>query len=59
MCLSAEAFALFLAVLSPEIVEAGEGRVTINGSAERTVWTRVAETWCLLDPAETEAGIAL
>lgn len=46
MCLSAEAFALFLSILSPEIITSTPGAITIHATTQNAVWLRVGDRWC-------------
>lgn len=46
MCLSAAAFAAFIALLDPARVTEGEDRVVIHAEAGRVVWTPTVGGWC-------------
>ena len=53
MCLSSEAFALFLNLLSPEIVTSAPGTVTVHATARDVVWRQTeADQWCAAGVAE-------
>ena len=46
MCLSSEAFALFLTMLGAEVVTSEEARITIHATQGDVEWTRVEDRWC-------------
>ncbi len=46
MCLSTEAFALFLSLLGPEIVTSEPDRITIHATEQDVLWMRRDEGWC-------------
>ena len=46
MCLSSNAFALFLSLLSPEIVSTSPGEITIHAAVADKTWERVGAPWC-------------
>jgi len=46
MCLTAEMFAAFLNILSPEIITSTPGEVTIHATAGDKVWIALDEFWC-------------
>lgn len=50
MCLTAEALALFLNLLSPQIVSTEPGRVIVHASAGDVHWVARADEWCTMAP---------
>ena len=51
MCLSAAAFAAFIALLDPVRVSETETRVVIHADAGEVVWTPKADGWCNDQPS--------
>lgn len=51
MCLSAEALALFLNLLNPDLIASEAGRITIRATEGDAVWILTAEDrWCTMAP---------
>ena len=50
MCLTAEALALFLNLLSPEIVSTEPGRVIVHAAEGDVHWIARADAWCTMAP---------
>ncbi len=50
MCLSADALALFLNLLSPEIVATEPGRVIVHAAEADVHWIARADEWCTMAP---------
>lgn len=46
MCLTAEALALFLNLLSPAIIDSAPGRITLTSTEPHTHWVPVEDKWC-------------
>ncbi len=53
MCITIEALALFLNMLSPEIVETQPGRVLVHADAGTAVWEERGALWCTDAPDKT------
>ncbi|GGF83620.1 hypothetical protein SAMN05216376_12149 [Mameliella alba] len=50
MCLTAEALALFLNLLAPQIIESSPGRYVVNATDREAHWVAVGERWCTMAP---------
>ncbi|CUH80911.1 hypothetical protein [Tropicibacter naphthalenivorans] len=50
MCLSVEAFALFLNLLPIDLVDAAPDRVVIAATSGDVHWVAVEERWCTMAP---------
>ncbi|MCK0149586.1 hypothetical protein MWU54_06105 [Marivita sp. S6314] len=50
MCLTAEAFALFLNMLAVPELTSEPGRIIIHAQARDTHWIAVEDTWCTRAP---------
>ncbi|MDK3019905.1 hypothetical protein [Pseudodonghicola flavimaris] len=51
MCLTAEALALFLNLLNPEMISSEAGRITVHATEADAVWVLTAEDeWCTMAP---------
>ena len=50
MCISFEAFALFLNLLPSEIVETSPGQIIIHAEVRPAVWQVVDDQWCTEAP---------
>jgi len=50
MCLTAQAFGLFLSIISLNNVSVEEKRVTIHTPQEDVYWIHAGEKWCLARP---------
>jgi len=51
MCLTAEALALFLNLLDPELIATEAGRITIRATDRDAVWVLTHEDeWCTMAP---------
>ncbi|WP_168797740.1 hypothetical protein [Aliishimia ponticola] len=46
MCLSAEAFALFLSLLPMDIITTTPGEITIHATVKDAHWLQVGDRWC-------------
>ncbi|WP_167853544.1 hypothetical protein [Roseovarius aestuariivivens] len=46
MCLTTEAFALFLNIIGAEVLTAETDAVTIHATAGDVIWERVEDRWC-------------
>ncbi|WP_160321418.1 hypothetical protein [Roseovarius atlanticus] len=46
MCLTSEAFALFLTMIGPEAVTSEEAKVTIHATDGDVEWHIVEDRWC-------------
>lgn len=46
MCISAQALALFLSMLDPEIVTTEPSRVTVAATEGAAIWEPVGDKWC-------------
>ena len=57
MCITTELLALFITMLSPEIVSAEEDRITIHATEGDRVWVAKGDIWCTDDVAGD--GVAL
>jgi len=55
MCLTAEALALFLNIIGPEIVTAEPGRITVHAAAGDAQWVAAGTQWCTRAP-QTESA---
>lgn len=56
MCISAQALALFLSLLDPEIVTTDEARVTVAATAGTAIWEPVGDKWCSDAPNAPRPG---
>ena len=56
MCLTTEALALFLSILSEGAIEREPGRITVTAEVRTAVWERQGDTWCTEVPG---AGASL
>ena len=52
MCLTAEALALFLNLLDPQIITTESGRITVHASERNAVWELSGEKWCTNAPQQ-------
>ena len=50
MCLTAEAFSIFLSIISLNNISVDEGRVTIHTPQSDVVWLAVGAQWCTSRP---------
>lgn len=50
MCLTAEALALFLNLLSPDVITTEAGRIVIHATDRRAVWVQSQDRWCTMAP---------
>lgn len=50
MCLTAEALALFLNLLSMDDITTSPGRIVIHAQASDAHWVAVEDEWCTLAP---------
>ena len=51
MCLTAEALALFLNLLNPELISSEAGRITVHATERDAVWVLTHEDeWCTMAP---------
>lgn len=51
MCITAEALALFLNLLSPDIITTEAGRITVHATEAEAVWVLTADDeWCTMAP---------
>lgn len=50
MCLTAEALALFLNLLNPQIITTEPGLITIDATAKSAVWVETGDKWCTRAP---------
>ncbi len=51
MCLTAEALALFLNLLAPDIITSDIGRITVHATEADAVWVLTdADEWCTMAP---------
>ena len=50
MCLTTEAFALFLTILGSDIVTADTTRVTVHATSGDVAWHAVVDEWCTAAP---------
>lgn len=50
MCLTAEALALFLNLLAPEVIQTEPDRIIIHATAHQTHWVAVGDEWCTIAP---------
>lgn len=51
MCLTAEALALFLNLLNPNLIAMEAGRITIHATERDAVWVLTdADEWCTMAP---------
>jgi hypothetical protein len=55
MCLTVDAFALFLTLISPERITTVPDHITIHAEVEDVRWIRSGENWCIA--AETATRI--
>lgn len=49
MCLTTEAFALFLNLISSDLITSEPGRITINAEVAKVRWIATGEHWCTED----------
>ncbi len=57
MCLTTEALALFLSILSTGAIIREPGRITVAAEVRTAVWERQGDTWCTEVPdADTSLG---
>lgn len=59
MCLTAEAMAMFLNLLSMDIIETQPDTITIHAQVADTVWVAVGDDWCTGSEAERATRKAL
>lgn len=50
MCLTVEAFALFLNMLAPEMINSEPGRIVIEAEIRDVHWVAVEDSWCTMAP---------
>lgn len=50
MCLTTEAFALFLTILGSNIVTVETNRITIHATSGDVAWHAVVDEWCTSAP---------
>ncbi|MBA83551.1 hypothetical protein ACSSNL_06495 [Thalassobius sp. S69A] len=50
MCLTTEAIALFMNLLSPDVISMEAGRITIHATERDAVWVQVEDKWCTMAP---------
>ncbi|MGP6089524.1 hypothetical protein [Antarctobacter jejuensis] len=50
MCMTAEAFALFLNILSPDSIVSAPGHITIDATVRAAHWVAVEDEWCTMAP---------
>ena len=51
MCLTAEALALFLNLLNPDLISSESGRITVNATERDAVWVLTEDDkWCTMAP---------
>lgn len=46
MCLTAEAFGIFLSIITLNNVSVDDGRVTIHTPQTDVIWLAIGEQWC-------------
>ncbi|MBV0912297.1 hypothetical protein [Anianabacter salinae] len=56
MCITAEALALFLNLLSPEIIETRPGQVLVHATEGTAVWEKQEDLWCTKAPQDEAAA---
>ncbi|MGK7653920.1 MULTISPECIES: hypothetical protein [unclassified Roseovarius] len=54
MCLTSEAFALFLTTIGASILSTEAGTVTVHATEGDIAWVAVGDRWCI-DEADDEA----
>ncbi|MBV7396531.1 hypothetical protein [Mameliella sediminis] len=50
MCLTAEALALFLNLLTPQMIDSSPGRFVIHATERSAHWVAVEDRWCTMAP---------
>ncbi len=51
MCITAEALALFLNLLNPDLIATDAGRITVHATERDAVWVLTDEDeWCTMAP---------
>ncbi|EAQ05006.1 hypothetical protein OB2597_06970 [Pseudooceanicola batsensis HTCC2597] len=46
MCLTPEALAMFLNLLSPDIIDVEPNRITVRAEVRDAVWLATGDKWC-------------
>jgi hypothetical protein len=50
MCITASALAVFLNLLSPDLVSAAPGRITVHADVGDAHWVPRGDLWCTVRP---------